>query len=185
MSNSVLLLNADAQPLSLLPLSTISWQTAIKAVFADRVKVLKNHEDIFLRSPTIKVPMPSVVMLHRYHKLPSKAKFTRRNVYIRDKFNCQYCGDRFVWTDLTIDHVVPRVHGGKTSWTNCVSACPTCNTRKGQRLIEPIREPVQPTWHEINHSSKYHNVVIPDSAWQDYIKWPDSMLQINPELAHV
>jgi 5-methylcytosine-specific restriction endonuclease McrA len=185
MSNSVLLLNADAQPLSLLPLSTISWQNAIKALFADRIKVLKNHDDIFLRSPTIKVPMPSVVMLHRYHKLPSKAKFTRRNLYIRDQFSCQYCGDRFNIQELTIDHVVPRVRGGRTSWTNCVSACPKCNTRKGQSLLKPIKDPIQPSWHEINHSSKFHHVVVPDPAWQDYINWPENLLQVNTQLAQV
>ena len=73
MNNSVLLLNADGQPLSQMPLSTVSWQTAIKAMFSDKVHVIKNYEDKFLRSPTITIPYPSIIMLNTYHKQPSKA----------------------------------------------------------------------------------------------------------------
>jgi 5-methylcytosine-specific restriction endonuclease McrA len=95
MHASVLLLNADASPLSLLPLSTISWQTAIKAMFSEKVHVLKNYEDKFLHSSTMTIPVPSIVMLDTYHRVPEKAKFSRKNLYVRDNFTCQYCGNHF------------------------------------------------------------------------------------------
>ena len=185
MSTGVLLLNADAQPLSLMPLSTISWQNAVKAYFQDKVKVLRYHEDKFIRSPSFEMQLPSIVMLMRYHKLPTKAKFTRRNMYIRDGYICQYCNNNFSSDELTIDHVRPRSKGGRTSWTNCVSACRRCNTAKGQRIMQPLKVPVQPTWHEINFHSRFYRVNIPDAGWQDYIQWPEALVNVNPDLANI
>ena len=130
---SVLLLNADAAPLSLLPLSTISWQSAVKTIFGDKVHVIKNYEGRFIRSTSLSIPMPSVVMLTKYHKQPTKAKYTRRNVYIRDDY---YVLLRWSMNDeLTLDHVIPT-KGGRLGWTNTVAACGPC--KKGNKIIKPI-----------------------------------------------
>ena len=180
MHTSVLLLNADAQPLSYLPLSTISWQNAVKAMFAHKVHVIKDYDNRFLRSATLEIPMPSIVMLNTYHRQPLTAKFTRRNVYIRDDYKCQYCGDTFGHDDLTLDHVIPKSKGGKLGWTNTVSACGPCNVRKGSKLIKPLSTPHKPTWYEINNSSKYYPLTIPDPAWQDYLNWPEEKLFVLP-----
>ena len=83
MNASVLLLNADAQPLSLLPLSTISWQQAIKTIFSDRAHVIKEYDNLVLRSSRLTIPVPSIIMYHNYHKSPSRAKYNRKNLYIR------------------------------------------------------------------------------------------------------
>jgi 5-methylcytosine-specific restriction endonuclease McrA len=178
MHASVLLLNADASPLSLLPLSTISWQTAIKAMFAEKVHVLKNYEDKFLHSSTVTIPVPSIVMLDAYHKIPEKAKFSRKNLYVRDKFTCQYCGNKFAYHELTIDHVLPKSKGGKLIWENSVTACKPCNWRKSDKIIKPLSTPTRPSWHQINSLSKYYDLHIPDEAWQFYLNWPEDKLHI-------
>lgn len=179
MHASVLLLNADAQPLSLLPLSTISWQTAIKTMFADRATVIKNYDNLFLHSSRITIPVPSIIMLNTYHKLPSKAKYTRRNLYVRDGYCCQYCGKKFTPMDLTIDHVIPKSHGGKLTWENTVTACKPCNWHKGDsRHIKPVRPATVPTWHALNQSSKSYSLTIPDASWQDFLQWPEQNLII-------
>ena len=89
-SNScpALVLNADYQPLSYFPLSTWSWQNALKAVFLERVNVVSQYNQV-VNSPTTTIKLPSVISLKDYVPLPSKAAFTRFNVFLRDKFCCQ------------------------------------------------------------------------------------------------
>ena len=177
---SVLLLNADAQPLCLLPLSIISWQNAVKAYFAGKVKILKNYEDRTLHSARFEMPMPSVVMMTNYHKQPTRAKFTRRNMFIRDKFTCQYCDERFRPGELTIDHVLPKSFGGTTSWSNCTTACKSCNYKKANNPnIIPSIKPFQPSWHDINYNAKRFRIHIPDPGWQDFLQWPEELVVVN------
>jgi 5-methylcytosine-specific restriction endonuclease McrA len=174
----VLILNADAQPLSLLPLSTISWQNAVKAYFQDKVKILHSYERV-LHAARFEMQMPSIVMLTEFQKSPATAKFTRKNLYLRDSNICQYCGKKFSSGDLTIDHVIPRAMGGRTTWMNTVSACMPCNSRKGKQLLRPLRDPFRPSWHEMNSNAKKFDVIIPDPAWQYYIQWPEEHLIID------
>ncbi|MGN6150003.1 MAG: HNH endonuclease, partial [Rhizomicrobium sp.] len=96
-----LVLNADHRPLSYFPLSLWSWQDAIKAVFLDRVNILAEY-DRAVRSPSFEMRLPSVVSLKSYVKPARNPAFTRFNVFLRDRFECQYCGDE---EDLTFDHV--------------------------------------------------------------------------------
>jgi 5-methylcytosine-specific restriction endonuclease McrA len=176
LNNSVLLLNADGQPLSILPLSTVSWQDAVKAVFQQKVRVIRSYDGVYLRSESLTIPCPSIIMLNTYHKQPKKAKYSRRNLYLRDNHCCQYCGDQFSYADLTIDHVIPKSHGGRLTWENTVSACGPCNVKKGDSLSRPINVPTVPSWHKINYSEKTHQITIPCPFWQDYIKWPEDKL---------
>jgi len=170
---SVLLLNADAQPLSLLPLSTISWQSAVKAYFQDKVRIIKSDESRILHSPSIELPYPTVVMLKQWHRMPEKAKFTRRNLFLRDNFQCQYCFDEFKPGDLTIDHVLPRSCGGRTSWTNCTSACRSCNIKKSNNPnIKPTTLPVHPTYYQLNNKSlKFLQLQKIHEDWEPFLFW--------------
>lgn len=177
MNHRVLLLNADAQPLSMLPLSTISWQNAVKAHFQNKIVILDSY-DTMLHSANFEMQMPSVVILNRYHRLPTVAKFSRKNLYIRDQNECQYCAKPFENEKLTIDHVVPKSLGGGTSWTNCVASCKKCNGAKGSKLMRPIREPVKPTWHALAYSSKTFGITVPRVEWLDYINWPSEHVRI-------
>ncbi len=125
-----LVLNADFRPLSYYPLSLWSWQDAIKAVCLDRVNIVSEY-DRMVRSPSFAMRLPSVVALRDYVQPARHPAFTRFNVFLRDKFQCQYCGSK---DDLTFDHVVPRSKGGRTTWENVVAACAPCNLRKGNRM---------------------------------------------------
>ena len=101
---------------------------------------------------TLKIPVPEVIVLQGYDGVPvRRVSFSRRNIYKRDNYTCQYCGRRRSSEDLSIDHVVPRSRGGRMSWTNCVLACLDCNVKKGNRTLEEsglriIRAPVKPDW---------------------------------------
>ena len=88
----------------------------------------------WIQLPSIELAIPKVIRLLGYDKfVKPKVKLTRRNLYARDKNKCQYCGNRFQSSELTLDHVIPRVQGGVNVWTNLVCACLRCNTRKGGR----------------------------------------------------
>lgn len=133
-----LVLNSDYQPLSYTPLSVWSWQEAVKAVFLGRVVVVAEYSECVIRSANLVMRVPSVIALRTYQKrnLAKYPHFTRRNVYIRDLFTCQYCSHQHRPSSLTYDHVVPRSKGGDTSWSNVVTACTSCNNKKGDMSIE-------------------------------------------------
>ena len=118
----VLLLNHDGNPLTLWPLSTLTWQQAIKALFLEKVTVLRSYDDWICHSQHISIPVPSVVMMNRYHNQKGTVNFTRRNVFLRDRFHCQYCQRHFSSENLTIDHVIPKSKGGVMRWKNVVTA---------------------------------------------------------------
>lgn len=96
--------------------------------------------------------IPAIIVLTEYDRLPRReVRFSRQNIFERDKFTCQYCGIRFENRDLNLDHVIPRDKGGETSWENVVCSCIRCNTRKGNKLpaqagMRPINEPRKPRW---------------------------------------
>ena len=175
-----LVLNADFRPLSYFPLSLWSWQEAIKAVFLDRVNVLSEYERT-VRSPSFEMQLPSVIALKEYVHLDRRPAFTRFNVFLRDRFHCQYCGDRFRTEDLTFDHVVPRSRGGRTTWTNIVTACQSCNLEKGSRLPEesgmfPRTRPVQPSTFQLQENGRAFPPNFLHESWNDFLYW-DSELE--------
>ena len=108
-----LVLNADYTPLSYVPLSLWSWQDTVRAIFRDAVIVLSNYDGVVVRSPSVTMPLPSVIVLKTYVQPSKPGKgapgFTRRNLYLRDNFCCQYCRRQLLPSQLTYDHVVPRV----------------------------------------------------------------------------
>ena len=172
-----LVLNADHRPLSYYPLSLWSWQDTIKAVFLERVTILEEYDRV-VRSARVEMKLPSVVSLKTYIRPARRPAFTRFNVFLRDQFECQYCGDP---KDLTFDHVVPRSKGGRTTWENVVTACSPCNLLKGGRMpnqakMHPRIRPHQPTVIELReHGRKFPPNYLHDS-WADYLYW-DSELE--------
>ncbi len=105
-----------------------------------------------IRSPSIRLQAPEVILLSRYNRVPChEAPFTRRNLFLRDDFTCQYCGRRCPSEHLSVDHVHPRSRGGSTSWENCVLACVGCNSRKADQTpkeagLRLLRPPSRPRW---------------------------------------
>ncbi|MEO1016822.1 MAG: HNH endonuclease [Pseudomonadota bacterium] len=175
-----LVLNADYQPLSYFPLSTWNWQETIKAIFLDRVAVV-SHYDRFVHSPGREFQLPSVVALKQYIPQNRRPPFTRFNLFLRDKFTCQYCDDYLPAHDLTFDHLIPRSRGGRTSWTNIVTACNRCNLTKGNRLpnecgMPPRYKPVIPSAHQLRQNGRSFPPNYLHESWRDYLYW-DSELE--------
>jgi 5-methylcytosine-specific restriction endonuclease McrA len=106
---------------------------------------------------SFKIRVPRVILLLVFDQLPAKeVKFTRHNIFERDKNTCQYCGRIFERKDLNLDHVVPRDRGGPTTWENIVCSCIPCNTRKGNRTpqeagLRLVRKPRRPKWRPFLH----------------------------------
>lgn len=122
-----------------MPLSLWSWQDAIKAIFKGSVTVVDVYPDLFVRASNISVPLPSVIALNDYvPQKQTRPSFTRRNVFLRDEYKCQYCNKRFHTADLSLDHVVPRSMGGLLSWDNAVTCCKQCNGRKGSTPLSDL-----------------------------------------------
>ena len=125
-----LVLNADFRPLSYFPLSLWPWQEAVKAVFMDRVNIISEYDRV-VRSPSFEMRLPSVVSLKEFIPQARRPAFTRFNVFLRDRFCCQYCGEHLPTHELTFDHLVPRSRGGRTCWENVVTACQYCGDHYG------------------------------------------------------
>ena len=155
-----LVLNADYRPLSYYPLSLWSWQDTVKSVFLDRVIIVSNY-DRTIRSPSFNMQLPSVIALKDYIIPQTKPSFTRFNVFLRDKFSCQYCGSS---EELTFDHLLPRSKGGETNWDNVVTACSSCNVKKGGKLLKF-------SGMKLNHSPKIHST-------EDYTRMAKTFHQI-------
>ncbi|TYB81381.1 HNH endonuclease [Maritimibacter fusiformis] len=171
-AHPALVLNADYRPLSYYPLSLWPWQEAIKASFLDRVDIIAEYDEV-VRSPSLEIRIPSVVVLKSFVKPQKRVAFTRFNLFLRDEFRCQYCGAK---GDLTFDHVVPRARGGVTSWENVVAACSRCNLRKGARALHQSgmqlrKPPRQPGAEELmNLGRKFPPGHLHDS-WMDFLYW--------------
>jgi 5-methylcytosine-specific restriction endonuclease McrA len=170
-----LVLNADFRPLSYFPLSLWSWQDVIKAVVADRVQVLSEYE-VQVHSPSTSLRLPSVVALREYAPRSQRAAFTRFNVFLRDRFCCQYCGQRFPSQDLTFDHVVPRSRGGNTSWENVVTACQSCNLAKADHMptrpgCRPVRPPFRPSAFQLQEIGRSFPPQRLHQSWRDFLYW--------------
>ncbi len=180
LDSPALVLNADFRPLSYFPLSLWSWQEAVKAVFLNRVNVISEY-DRTVRSPNWEIRLPSVISLKDYVPSARRVAFTRFNVFLRDRFACQYCCEPFPTSDLTFDHVIPRSRGGRTTWNNVVTACAPCNLRKSNRLpkksgMYPRTEPTEPTVHQLQANGRAFPPNYLHESWRDFLYW-DSELE--------
>ncbi len=128
--------------------------------------------DDMVNTISFKIRIPRVIVLLLFDRMPRKeVKFTRHNIFERDKNTCQYCGKHFDRRDLNLDHVIPRDKGGLTTWENIVCSCIPCNTRKGNRLphevnMKLIRKPERPKWRPFVHitfDSQLHE------SWRHFI----------------
>jgi 5-methylcytosine-specific restriction endonuclease McrA len=170
-----LILNADFRPLSYFPLSIWPWQEAVKAIFRESVTVVSEYERV-VRSPRWEMKLPSVLALKEYIPMARNPAFTRFNVFLRDKWSCQYCASGFKTHELTFDHVIPKSRGGRTAWDNIVAACQCCNIRKGNRLphevnMYPINEPRAPSIYELQDRGRAFPPNFLHESWGDFLYW--------------
>ena len=129
-------------------------------------------DEEFLATPSFRVRIPRVVLLLHFDRLPRhEIRFTRKNIFFRDKNRCQYCGGRFSTSELNLDHVVPLSRGGKSIWENVVCCCVRCNSRKGGLLtnqagMQLIRVPLRPRWHPFVKLSFSHSRY---ESWKNFL----------------
>lgn len=169
--SDTLVLNADGQPVSYLPLSAVQWREAIMYMYHDKCNVMEWYDDWVVRSPSWETRVPAVIMLKDYLRRSRNPRFSKNNLYLRDQYTCQYCKTTFPKNQLTIDHVLPVSRGGKTSWTNCVCACNPCNSRKGNRTdIKPTYNPHRPGYYELVRKRKQMDIQLRHPSWE---KWLD------------
>lgn len=141
--------------------SQYSWE--------DWAKMRPEGDDPYINCIGFKLRVPEVVTLANYSKIPaSTVAFSRKNLFQRDKFTCQYCGKQPGSKDLTIDHVQPKSRGGLSTWKNCVLACIKCNHRKADKTPKEAhmklnKEPLKPKWRPT-----FHTGVVLDS-WEKFV----------------
>lgn len=166
MSADVLVLNKNFYAIHI-----TSWQRAVSLLYADHARVvdqeyrtydfedwrelsklIRQHPAGFVHTPTFRIAIPEVIALRFYDKLPAtEVKFTRRNIYEHYRYRCCYCGEKLSSQELNLEHVIPRSRGGTTDWSNIVTACMTCNLKKGNQLPEEagmrlLLKPSRPRW---------------------------------------
>ena len=165
-----LVLNADGQPVSMLPPSTIQWKEAITYLYLDKVHVLEWYDDWIVSSANWETKVPAVIMLKDMMKRKRRPRFSRYNLYLRDMFTCQFCNTQLPQSQLTLDHVTPLSKGGKTNWENIVAACGPCNSRKGNKTnIKPLREPYHPDYFELANNRKKMGFEIRHPSWEIFL----------------
>jgi len=167
-----LVLNADFRPLNYYPLSLWCWQDAVKSVFLNRVTIVSNYKRK-IHSPSFVMNLPSVIALKSFIKPSENPNFTRFNVFLRDKFTCQYCGDR---KNLTFDHLLPKSKGGLTDWENVITACSSCNVLKGGKLYKDCglvlsQAPLRPSVDDLHKNGRTFPPNFLHESWMDYLYW--------------
>lgn len=166
MSHDVLVLNSDYEPLNI-----CNVRRAVSLVYLGKVDVL--HQDgVTLHSASGDYPAPSVVRLKAHIKRPRpRLRLSRRSVFARDNYTCQYCGYR--GHDLTVDHVIPRRYGGPNTWDNLVCCCKKCNTKKGDKTLAQMgftlkQQPREPHYVPFISLTKFISGTR-NEVWRDYL----------------
>ncbi|MFA5858596.1 MAG: HNH endonuclease [Elusimicrobiota bacterium] len=187
MSSDVLVLNR-----SLYAIGTTSWQRAVSLLYLDRANVIDDEYRTYtfddwrklssfvntataagqkwVRAASYRILIPEVIALKFYDRIAiSPIKFTRKNIYEHYGYRCCYCNKKLAPAMLNLDHVVPRSRGGKTSWTNIVTACVKCNLRKGNRTPKEagMRMLIQPT----EPKGQGHFVISIRTALKKHASW--------------
>jgi len=169
MTTNTLVLSQGYEPLKVVP-----WQRAITLLTLGKCEVVESY-DRLIRSVYTIIKMPAVVrLINSFKRRKKPVKFSRINIYGRDKYRCQYCTVKITLETGTYDHVVPRSQGGKTVWKNIVTCCTTCNAKKANRTPQEAgmrlrRKPVQPK-EVVVQPLRISKVSAPD-AWRDYLYW--------------
>lgn len=166
-----LLLNGDGQPVSLLPLSVICWKEAIKHLVLEKGKTLAWHENWIVRSSYWETRVPAIIMLSEYTKPKTTVRYSKSNVFLRDRFKCQYCGVDVTKRSATLDHVMPVSHGGRSTWENSTTSCAHCNSTKGNKKhIKPKEVPHKPSYWELIDKRKSLPFEINHPDWEMYLR---------------
>ncbi len=170
----VLVLNQNFEPLNV-----CNVRRALVLLGRDKAETIENGRG-YLHSATEIFEIPSVIRLgYLIHRPRPQGRLTRRDIFLRDKFTCQYCGSQS--KDLTLDHVLPRHRGGKHEWDNVVAACKRCNHRKAGQTPEEARmylrhDPYQPTY---SYFRTFYHYLERNEGWRKFIPAIDGELDVG------
>jgi 5-methylcytosine-specific restriction endonuclease McrA len=177
-----LVLNRNWQPVNVVTVARallLLWNETARVVdpsdfqlydWTDWSKRSPRHGEEFIQAVRFRLRVPEVISLCRYDRVPVVGvTFSRRNLFKRDRYTCQYCGTQPGTEELTIDHVVPRCQGGQSRWENCVLACVACNKRKADRTPEEARmrlrrRPRRPSWRPLYIPHEF-----PVKSWSQFV----------------
>jgi len=163
----VLVLNASYEPINI-----CAARRALVLVLKG-VAIAEEENGHFLHSTRIAMRLPSVIRLLEYRRIPHQTRaLSRKNILLRDRNSCQYCGVVLPSSELTLDHVVPRSRSGMSTWENLVACCHTCNRRKGNQLLDEtsmklLREPRPFSLHTSRHIMRM--IGRSDTKWRKYL----------------
>jgi 5-methylcytosine-specific restriction endonuclease McrA len=162
------------------PLGVIPWTKAITLIFSEKASILEEY-DHFIKSPSTSMKAPAVILFKRTKNgkyLKNSVRFSRKNVWLRDEGICQYCDKQVSYTSFTLDHVVPKASGGKTTWDNVVTCCYACNQKKASKHLKesglflkrvPKRPNKLPHIHEITSGRFGIDFIVPEK-WKFYLE---------------
>ncbi len=163
----VLVLNASYEPINI-----CAARRALVLVMKG-VAATEESSALLVRSPRTAHTLPSVIRLLGYRRIPHQTRaLSRKNILMRDRYTCQYCGRTLPSSDLTLDHVIPRARSGETAWENLVACCHACNNRKGHQTPEEvgmklIRQPRPFSLHTSRHLMR--QLAFGDQHWEKYL----------------
>jgi 5-methylcytosine-specific restriction endonuclease McrA len=167
MQAPVLVLNASYEPINV-----CAARRAIVLVLKG-VAMTEEENGHFLHSARLAMRVPSVIRLLEYRRIPHQTRaLSRKNILMRDRSTCQYCGTVLPSSELTLDHVIPRSRGGLSTWENLVACCHECNRHKGNRLLgeagmKLMREPRAFNLHTSRHIMRM--IGRSDAKWRKYL----------------
>ena len=168
MQTPVLVLNASYEPINI-----CGARRALILILKGVARSEEEHSTL-LHAARVRIPMPSVIRLLEYRRIPHQTRaLSRKNILLRDRNTCQYCAETLPASDLTLDHVIPRSRGGVSTWENLVACCHTCNRRKGNQMVheledmELIREPRPFSLHTSRHIMRM--IGSSDQRWRKYL----------------
>lgn len=161
----VLVLNASYEPINV-----VAARRAI-ALVMNGIALVEVPSERFIRTSMAKVRIPSVIRLLVYRRVPVQNRaVSRKNIMLRDKHTCQYCGTPFLPKGLTLDHVIPRSRGGENTWENLVACCHRCNNRKGSRTPVEAGMTLKKKPARIGLHMKHRLMIgADDTAWEPYL----------------
>lgn len=163
------------------PIDHCPWQRAVTLWFIDKAEIIAEYADRVIRGHGWEMKMPSVIRLLKVVRRKKAIRFSRTNVYARDKGRCQYCAAKVTLPEATYDHVVPRAQGGKTEWTNVVIACVPCNQKKGGRT--PAQAGMRLRSLPVHPSSLPEQAPrMPSRVPEDWKAWLRNVVYWNAEL---
>lgn len=167
LQSPVLVLNATYEPVNV-----CAARRAIILIL-NGVALAEEHSTVLIHSASVAMPVPSVIRLVEFRRIPYQVRaLSRKNILIRDRHTCQYCAKVLPASELTLDHVVPRSQGGKSTWENLVACCHSCNNRKGDRKVEQsgmklLRQPRPFNLHTNRHLLRLIGTA--DAKWRKYL----------------